>query len=144
MECLVIPVWNQLSFLDLSSFNTKNVKDMHNMFSSCIMLKSIVLSSFDTTNVSNMNCMFQSDYNLISLDLSSFNTINLESMYKMFENLQSLHYLDISNWVWNSYFDNNILYDLKSSSNPGIIKMNKAFHDKIKDKIPTNWEVELS
>ena len=40
-----------LQFLDLSNFNTKNVKYMAGTFSSCISLKSLNLSSFNTENV---------------------------------------------------------------------------------------------
>ena len=52
LDCL------SLKFLDLSSFNTTNVKNMNNMFVKCFSLKSLDLSSFNTTNVKYMNDMF--------------------------------------------------------------------------------------
>ena len=50
---------SSLLSINLSSFNTTNVKDMNRMFSGCSSLQSIDLSSFNTTNVKNMNVMFR-------------------------------------------------------------------------------------
>ena len=47
-----------LESIDLSLFNTTNVKYMSDMFSGCSSLKSINLSLFNTTNVTNMSWMF--------------------------------------------------------------------------------------
>ena len=49
---------SSLESIDLSSFNTTNVKDMSYMFNGCSSLKSIDLSSFNTTNVKDMSFMF--------------------------------------------------------------------------------------
>ena len=49
---------NHLTSLDLSSFNTSNVKDMSSMFYGYNSLTSLDLSSFDTSNVKNMTAMF--------------------------------------------------------------------------------------
>ena len=49
---------SSLQSIDLSSFNTTNVKDMSWMFSFCSSLQSIDLSSFNTTNVKYMRYMF--------------------------------------------------------------------------------------
>ena len=49
---------SSLKSIDLSSFNTTNVKDMSGMFWGCSSLESIDLSSFNTTNVNDMSCMF--------------------------------------------------------------------------------------
>ena len=49
---------SSLKSIDLSSFNTTNVKDMSSMFWKCSSLKSLDLSSFNTTNVNNMLGMF--------------------------------------------------------------------------------------
>ena len=54
------------------------------MFEGCKYLESIDLSSFDTSNVKNMQWMFYDCYNLKSLDLSTFNLSNVETMYAMF------------------------------------------------------------
>ena len=49
---------SSLQSIDLSLFNTTNVKDVHRMFFYCSSLQSIDLSSFNTTNVKDMSLMF--------------------------------------------------------------------------------------
>ena len=81
---------SSLISIDLSSFNTTNVKDMWGMFSGCSSLQSINLSSFNTTNVKDMNYMFRGCSSLQSINLTSFNTTNVENMYQMFYGCSSL------------------------------------------------------
>ena len=47
-----------LTSLDLSNFNTNNVKYMDRMFYNCSSLTSLNLSNFNTNNVTNMSNMF--------------------------------------------------------------------------------------
>ena len=49
---------SKLTYLDLSSFNTKNVTNMSNMFSNCSILINIDLSSFNTKIVTYFDKMF--------------------------------------------------------------------------------------
>ena len=49
-----------LTSLNLSNFNTNNVKDMSYMFRNCSSLTSLNLSNFNTNNVKDMNEMFDS------------------------------------------------------------------------------------
>jgi len=49
---------SSLTNVNLSNFNTHNVKDMRNMFGFCSSLKNINLSNFNTYNIINMNCIF--------------------------------------------------------------------------------------
>ena len=49
---------SSIESLDLSSWNTSNVKDMRCMFMDCIKLKSLDLSGWDTSNVDFMLNMF--------------------------------------------------------------------------------------
>ena len=46
---------NSLEEINLSSFNTNNVKDMSNIFANCNSLKKINVSSFNTNNVESMS-----------------------------------------------------------------------------------------
>ena len=75
----------QKVILDLSSFDTKNVIYMHNMFDSS-QANEINVSSFDTNNVIKMYSMFSGTTEIRSLDLSSFNTKNVDNMNNMFIN----------------------------------------------------------
>ena len=63
---------------------------MSRMFYNCSSLESIDLSSFNTTNVKDMRCLFSDCSSLKSIDLSSFNTTNANNMSWMFNNCSSL------------------------------------------------------
>lgn len=70
--------------LDLTSFDTRNVKNMGFMFEGCLA-SSINVSSFNTQSVTNMECMFA----MVApqtLDLTSFNTQHVTNAYRMFYN----------------------------------------------------------
>ena len=123
---------NLLKIIFSSSFDTKSVTDMSQMFQYCENLKEINLSCFNTKNVTNMSSMFQGCYNLLELNLASFNTQNVENMNHMFEGCENLKKLDLSSFdcektkTLNDMFSS--CYDLKD------ITMNKD-SDKIKEKI---------
>ena len=55
---------SNLTNIDLSSFNTKNVTNMMSMFIGCSKLTNIDLSSFNTENVTNMSQIFSYCSNL--------------------------------------------------------------------------------
>ena len=100
-----------LESLDLSSFNTSSVTNMHDMFYSCNSLKSLNLSSFDTSSVTSMLYMFSSCYSLESLDLSSFNTSSVTTMSSMFSYCYSLKSLNLSNFNTSSVTDMSFMFD---------------------------------
>lgn len=88
---------SKLATLDLSSFNTSNVKGdsgihrgMSEMFSGCSSLINLDLSSFDTSNVGYMSGMFDGCLRLETLNLSSFNAGSVVDMGSMFKGCQSL------------------------------------------------------
>ena len=87
---------SKLTNLDLSHFDTRNVKYMQNMFLRCPNLASVNLSHFDTQNVLNMHWMFGECTSLSNLDLSSFNTENVTDMGSMFSLCSNLTSLDVS------------------------------------------------
>ncbi len=80
-----------LEKLDLTSFDTSNVKDMTCMFANCKNLKEIIFGeNFDTSKVTSMRRMFQGCNNLETLDLSNFNTSSVTNMIEMFQYCTSL------------------------------------------------------
>ena len=87
-----------LESLDLSNFNTSNVKDIFGMFQGCNNLISLNLSNFDTSNVINMRNMFDDCKALSELDLSNFNTPNVKNMIGMFDDCHKLTSLDLSSF----------------------------------------------
>ena len=89
---------NNLTELDLSSFNTTNVTDMSYMFYGCSKLTDLDLSNFDTSNVTEMAWMFIHCNSLTNLNLSSFNTSKVTNMELMFKYCNSLTSLDLSSF----------------------------------------------
>ena len=96
--CCMFRGCSSLKSIDLSSFNSTNVKDMRRMFSGYSSLKSIDLSSFNSTNAKDMRGMFWNCSSLQSLDLSSFNTTNIKDMSDMFLGCSSLQSIDLSSF----------------------------------------------
>lgn len=87
-----------LQTLDLSKFDTTDVKIMNYMFNNCYELTSLDVSNFDTSNVTEMNDMFNCCKKLTQLDLSNFNTSNVKYMQSLFGYCESLTSLDVSNF----------------------------------------------
>ena len=105
---------SSLTSLNLSNFNTNNVKDMSYMFNKCSSLTSLDLSNFNTNNVENMKCMFRECTSLTSLNLSNFNTSNVNDMNQMFLNLNNNCNIltkeqKILNEIKNKFFENQII-----------------------------------
>jgi surface protein len=73
-----------LTNLDLSTFDTKKVIDMSFMFKGCKKLNTLNLFAFDTKNVINMKAIFEECENLIELNLKNFDTKNVANMSYMF------------------------------------------------------------
>ena len=76
----------------ISNFDTSKVVYMNGMFESMHKLVGLNLSNFDTRNVRNMSTMFY-DTNMAYLDLSSFKTGNLTHLNGTFARMQK-HYTD--------------------------------------------------
>lgn len=87
--------------LDLSHFNTGQVRDMKYMFSGC-NFKTLDLSSFNTELVEYFNFMFSDCPNLRTVNLGSFKVTNYRyhqpNLSGMFQRCRSLQSLDISNF----------------------------------------------
>ena len=88
--------------LDVSSFDTSNVKNMSLMFYNS-QATTLDLSSFNTSNVTYMDSMFESSQ-ATTLDLSSFNTSNVTDMSYMFAYSQNLKTIYVSN----NFITNNV------------------------------------
>jgi len=113
-----------LQSLDLSSFNTSNVKYMEGMFKNCRNLTSLNLTNFITpkltkikemffgceslsnleipniitSNINDMDSIFFNCIKLTSLDITNFDTQKVKNMNRMFSNCRSLKSLNLSNF----------------------------------------------
>ena len=90
MECY------DINEIDLSKFDSRNVKNMYSMFNRCTSLTSVNLANLDTSAVTHIGGMFFNCCNLESLYLSSFNTSKLTNVHYMFYNCSKLTILDLS------------------------------------------------
>lgn len=84
--------------LDLSDWDTSNIKSMASMFSDCYALTYINLSKFNTYNVDTMAGMFRNCYSLTNLDVSKFNTSKVASIQEMFAGTGKINMIDMSKW----------------------------------------------
>ena len=73
-----------LTYIDLTTFDTSNVTNMSGMFSYASKVKNLNLSSFNTTNVTDMSSMFHGMHDLQAVDVSNFDTSNVTNMMRMF------------------------------------------------------------
>jgi hypothetical protein len=101
--------------IDLTSFDTSKVTDMHDMFCYMVNLTSLNLSSFDTSQVTNMACMFIGMHNLTNLDLSSFDTSKVAYMGYMFSGVSKLTSLNLSNFDTSQVTDMRYMFSGMSS-----------------------------
>ena len=91
--------YNELEYLDLSSFDTTKVTKMVCMFNGCSKLKEINgINNFDISKINNLKKMFEGCYELKYLDLSNFNTSKVKDMTTLFNQCYELEYLDLSNF----------------------------------------------
>ncbi len=81
---------SKLPSLDVTNFNTVNVKNMMKMFAGCKALTSLDVTNFNSENVTNMNRMFYKCSKLTSLDVSNFNTKKVTNMSFMFSYCSTL------------------------------------------------------
>ena len=100
-----------LSAINLKSFNTSKVERMNGMFSDCKNLTSLDLSNFDTSNVKLMTEMFYGCSKLTSLNLSNFNTSKVTSMRTMFYNCAQLKTITVgSKWTTDNVNDSDNMF----------------------------------
>ncbi len=86
------------SSVDLSNFDTKNVRSMSYMFSGCSSLISLQFIKFNN-NITDMGSMFS---DCLVINSSNFVTNNVNDMSYMFFNCSSLTSLNLSNFKSNN------------------------------------------
>ena len=91
-------VCESLKKINISNFNTEEVKSMNGMFAGCESLKKINISNFNTEKVEDMSAMFMYCKSLPSLNLSHFNTEKVKDMGGMFKHCTMLEWVDLTNF----------------------------------------------
>lgn len=93
--CPFFQGWQSLRSIDLTMFDTSEVRDFVSIFSGCYSLLTADLSSLITENSSSFAYMFSDCFSLKELDLSGFNTSKATTMEGMFSGCSSLTDLNI-------------------------------------------------
>ena len=96
---------NSLISINLSNFNTSSATTMEAMFYDCYSLISLNISNFNTSLVINMMYMFYGCHSLISISLNNFNTALVTQMCNMFGGCYSLKSINLSNFNTSSVTD---------------------------------------
>lgn len=96
--------------LDLANFRTDSVRSMALMFDGCQNLKNVNVSNFNTQNTTSMGAMFFACKKLSSINIKSFDTRKTGNLSFMFGECTNLKNIDVSNIesqedVYNSYYD---------------------------------------
>ena len=124
--------------LDLSSFDTRNITNMQQMFDYCYALTSLDLTNFNTSNVTDMSNMFSSCYGLTTLDLSNFNTSKVTTMKQMFEYCSALTSINLSSFDTSNVTDMSDMFyycrgltsiDLSSFNTSKVTDMSQMFEN---------------
>ena len=105
---------DSLKYLDISSFDTTNTREMNSMFEGCEDLTTLDVSHFVTTSAITMSYMFAFCYKLNSLNVSNFNTSKVTDMSGMFLDCRSLTSLDVSNFNTSKVTDMNNMFNVCS------------------------------
>lgn len=92
-------------------FTIAKVDNINRMFSGCSSLTALDLSKFNTSQVKKMIWTFMDCSSLTKLDLSSFDTSNVIDMNGMFNNCSSLKELDLRSFVIDPNIDKGYMLD---------------------------------
>ena len=89
-----------MEYVDISGWDTSNVRDMDAMFSQCKNLKNIIgIENLDVLKLKRANFMFDSCENLVELDLTNWNPKLLQKTRYMFYGCSNLKIIkNIENW----------------------------------------------
>ena len=104
-----------LKEMDLSSFDTRNVIEMGNLFCMFDNENGVVLenklskiifgNNFSVEKARSISQMFTGCYNFTSLDVANFDTGNVEDMTSVFAYCDGLTSIDISGWNTSNVVD---------------------------------------
>ena len=140
--------FNLIQLPEISSWDTKNVKNFSYMFCNCSSLKSLPdISKWNTSNATNLSYMFHNCSNLIKLpNISEWDISNVKFISYMFYNCSSLNNLpDISRWNCSNIIDYNMIFFNCSSLTliPEFSENKFIISEKKEEIINDNEKIEL-
>lgn len=113
--------------VDLSGWNTPNLKSCYGMFSGCTSLTSVNLSGWNTSNVTDISDLFYDAEKLVDVDLSGWDlskVTDIGYMFGYYGNVNTLLHLKFGNNLktnWKSYGSPRYLPNLTVESLLSII-----------------------
>ena len=116
-----------LTSVNLSGWNTPNLKECYEMFSYCTSLTSVNLSGWNTSNVTDISDLFYNAPELVDVDLSGWDlskVTNIRTMFGYYGNVNTLLHLKFGNNLktnWKSYGSPRYLPNLTVESLLSII-----------------------
>ena len=87
-----------MTSLDISDWDTKEVLSMGGMFSGCKNMVNLNLGTLNTSSCNSLSSMFQQCWALSSLDVNYFDTSNVTNFGGVFDECKALTSLNITNW----------------------------------------------
>ena len=146
---------NALTELDLSGFNTSRVTSLSEVFYGCKALETLVgLENWDTRNVKTMKSLFSSCMSLTELDLPGFVTSSVTNISAMFASCKSLPAVTgLDTWDTSKVTDMGYLFadcvamteiDLTGWDTSKVTVMTAMFEtcDNLKEITLTGWTVK--
>lgn len=129
--------FSKSSVIDMSSFDTRNVKNMRNMFWST-QAKSLDVSKFNTSNVVYMDSMFHGSQATTIKGLENFDTRKVTNMTSMFR-LSNARTLNLSKFNTSNVTNMSLMFCYSKATNIDVSKFNTGkvttmkmmFHDTV-------------
>ena len=87
-----------LTSIDITNFNSPNLKTMYQMFMQCYSLKKVNITGMNVSNVTKMSGIFMYDSSLTEANLSGWKTDSAQDMNGMFLYCSYLRKVDLSNF----------------------------------------------
>lgn len=115
---------SSLKYVDVSRFDVSKVTSMFYMFSYCTSLSALDLSAWDSSSVTDMSGMFNYCSVLTDLNLNGFKTGRATDMSSMFSGCSNLTQLDLSGFRTSNVVDMNNMFAYS-----GLISINLAGFD---------------
>ncbi len=133
--------FSKSSVIDMSSFDTRNVKNMRNMFWST-QAKSLDVSKFNTSNVVYMDSMFHGSQATTIKGLENFDTSKVTNMTSMFR-LSNARTLNLSKFNTSNVTNMSLMFCYSKATNIDVSKFNTGkvttmkmmFHDTVATNI---------
>ena len=123
-----------LEEINLGNLSTENVIDMGYMFHCCYLKKIIFPKSFNTKNVKDISYMFHNCQVLTEIDFGpSFQTNNAVNMVAMFGKCHNLIKLDLRNFNTSNVENMFTLFDQCNSLEEILVNESTFITDKVKD-----------